>query len=158
MSWITNRKLAVGAVGVLATVGVGGAAFATSGPRHTSTPSSSTSTSVPATKHAGVAAGIRKLLLHTDHASFEVKVNGTWETLTLDRGKVSAISATSITLARPDGQSVTDPITSSTKFRGVTNASTVIVGKGAIVISMSGAATTIAQRAGKSGTGTAASA
>jgi hypothetical protein len=152
MSSITKRTLVVGAVGALATVGVGGAAFAANGSHHGVKSNTGSAAASPRTGELG---GIRKLLLRTDHASLEVKVKGTWETVTLDRGKVSAISSTSITLARPDGQNVTETIGSTTKFRGVTSASAVVIGKGAIVISMSGSAVTVAQRAGTSTSGTA---
>ncbi len=44
--------------------------------------------------------------------------NGTTRTVTFDRGKVTAISAGSITIERPDGVSVSKNLTDQTVFNG----------------------------------------
>jgi hypothetical protein len=60
---------------------------------------------------------------------------------------VTAVTATSVTLALPDGQSVTEAIASTTKFSGVSSASAVTVGQPAVVVSQGTTATRVAQRA-----------
>lgn len=144
---ITGRRAAFGAVGVLAAVGVGGTAYAaTSSSGSTPAPSGVTA-ATPATPAAGGAhhARARKLLDRADHATVEIKVKGQWVTYTIDRGKVTAVSPTSITLLRPDGQSVTDSIGSTTKFTGVTSESAIKTQAPATVLSDNGAALRIHQ-------------
>jgi hypothetical protein len=82
-----------------------------------------------------------------------VKVHGQWVTYDLDRGSVSAVSPASITLARPDGQSVTFSIGPSTRFRGVDSEAAIQVHQPALVISENGAALVIRQRPSGSGAG-----
>jgi hypothetical protein len=101
---------------------------------------------------AGKAAGTGLALLRrADHGDVEVQVKGatgaaTWKTVTFDRGQVTDVAADHITLARPDGKSVTLSINADTKYRGVTSWQTVAKSKGAIVVSESGKATIIIQR------------
>ncbi|HWE55230.1 MAG TPA: hypothetical protein VG435_06930 [Acidimicrobiales bacterium] len=144
-----TRKTAFGAVGVLAAIGVTGTAWAEtgSGSSPTSTPAASTNpTATPsATKPAKHRA--RGLLERADHANAEIKVKGQWVTYTLDRGTVTAVSPSSITLSRPDGQSVTDSISAQTKFKGVASASAVRVGQPAQIVSDNGAALRVRQKA-----------
>lgn len=80
-----------------------------------------------------------------DHATVEVKRHGAWVTLTFDRGKVTAASASSITLLRPDGRSTTIALSASTRYRGVTSASGLVTGRPAVVISEGGTAIWVAQ-------------
>jgi hypothetical protein len=98
---------------------------------------------------AKAGAGHRGLLARTDHASLEVRQDGKWVTVDVDRGNVTSASTTSITLSRPDGQSVTLQISSSTKFRGkeATSASALKTGVRAMVISENGTATSITEGA-----------
>jgi hypothetical protein len=144
----TRRKVALGAIGGIACLGIGGTAYAatasgpSSGAPSTSSGAPSTGTTAPAaTRHH------RSLIDRAEHATVELKVKGKWVTYTLDRGKVTAVSPTSITLARPDGTSVTDAINSATKFRGVTSESGVSVGKDAGALSSNGTALRITQKA-----------
>ena len=60
---------------------------------------------------------IGRLLRRSVHATFLVK-DGTkgYVTVTLDRGTVQSVSSSSITVMRPDGVSVTESVTTSTKF------------------------------------------
>jgi len=140
---LATKKAAVAAVGALAVLGVGGTAYAATTP---STPSGQgTSNGSQAAPKAVANSRLDAILRRTDHATFEVKVKGQWVTYTLDRGKVTAVSPTSITLARPDGQSVTEAITSTTKYRGVTSESGIHVGRSAIVLSDGGTAVGIRQ-------------
>jgi hypothetical protein len=144
---LVSKKVAVGAVGAIAVLGIGGTAYAATTPS-----SGSTATNTPQAAPAGVSkARLGAILRNTDHATFEVKVKGQWVTLTLDRGKVSAVSPTSITLARPDGQSVTEAITSKTKYRGVTSEAGIQLNKSAIVLSENGSALGIRQAASSAG-------
>jgi hypothetical protein len=153
-------KAIIGAFGVVAALGIGGTAWATTGGASSgstdpsSMPSVSTSLaqSGPAAQPGSVAAGaghrIRSLLERADHASVELKVKGQWVTYDVDRGQVKAVSPTSITLARPDGQTVTATIDATTKFQGVTGEGAIQTGQEALVLSDNGMALRIRQRAG----------
>ena len=135
----------LGAVGVAGWANSGGTGNGTTATLAAQT-ASATSTSGPVkARHAG---GLVGLLRRSDHGTFEVKNKaGQWVTYTFDRGKVTAVNGQSITLARPDGQSVTLTITPETRFRGVTSAADIKTGRGAIVVSDSaGKALIIAQR------------
>jgi hypothetical protein len=132
-----KRNVAVGVIGALGVFGAGGAAYA-------ATPSSTTA---PAPHAIRAHHKVRSLLARADRATVEVKVKGAWVTYGVDRGKVSAVSATSVTLALADGTSVTESISPTTKFDGVTSAGAVTVGRAAVVISRGTTATRIGQRA-----------
>ncbi|MGH9076043.1 MAG: hypothetical protein ACRDY0_01070 [Acidimicrobiales bacterium] len=136
----TRRKVAFGAVGALAAVGLGGTAYAATTSSGSPGPTAGAATPAAHAHHRA-----RSLVARSDHATIEVKVKGHWVTYTLDRGQVSAVSPTSITLARPDGQSVTDAITSTTKLRGVTSEPAIQQGKPALVVSTNGDAVRIHQ-------------
>ncbi len=133
----TKRRVAAAAIvgGVLVTGG-GAAAYAasTSSPSPAATSSSSAS-AVAHSKH-------RSLLARADHATLQVRRNGQWVTITVDRGNVTAASATSLMLARPDGQSVTFALSPTTKYRGkqATSAAALKTGLRAQVTSMNGTA------------------
>jgi outer membrane lipoprotein SlyB len=138
---LISKKVAVGAVGAIAVLGIGGTAYAATNPS-----SGSSAATTPQAAPAAVSkSGLGAILRRTDHATLEVKVKGQWVTYTLDRGKVTAVSPTSITLARPDGESVTEAITSNTKYRGVTSEAGIQVDKSAIVLSQNGTALGIRQ-------------
>ena len=147
-------KAVIGAVGLAAAIGIGGAAYAAtnSSPSHATAATAATSVSSQAAGGSGKAKGI---YARSDHATLEVKQKGQWVTYDLDRGKVTAVSATSITLTRPDGQSVTEAIDANTKFKGVTSAAAIQTGRPALVLSENGRAVRIRQ---VTGTGSAASA
>lgn len=132
-----KSRVLVGAAGVVATLGLGGTAYAA-----TTTAPSARTTHPAKTKHHP-----RTLLGRADTATVEVKMHGAWVTLEYDRGKVAAVSATSITLNRPDGKSVTEQIGSSTKFFGVSSAGAISLGKNARVISENGTALRVTQHA-----------
>ncbi len=120
----------------------GATAYAASNP-----PSSPATT--PSAAPTAKAGAHRGLLPRTDHASLEVRQGGKWVTVDVDRGNVTAASTGSITLSRPDGQSVTLQISSSTKFRGkeATSAGALKTGVRAVVISENGTATSITEGA-----------
>lgn len=144
----TGRKAAFAAIGVLAVAGAGGTAYAATG----SGPSGPAPTA-PTAANGGVGALAarathsrpRSLLQRADHATVELKVKGQWVTYTLDRGRVTAVSPTSITLARPDGQTVTETINSATRYSGVTSESAVQLQRPAVVVSDGGTALRIHQ-------------
>jgi hypothetical protein len=74
-----------------------------------------------------------------------IKANGTVNSFVVDRGKVTAETASSVTLARKDGVSVTLGLNADTKVRG-----DIQVDKGAIVFSRGGTAfAVLAPRAAK---------
>jgi hypothetical protein len=150
----TRRKVAAGAVAALASVGAGVGAYALTAPAGASASASSapvnlavSSQSTGSTK-THKAHGHRTLLQRTVHATFEVKGKGkgNWVTVDLDRGKVVSVSATSIELSQPGGGNVTETITSSTKFSGISGESSIRTGVRATVISKDGDALRIAQR------------
>ncbi|MBV9662010.1 MAG: hypothetical protein JO337_12715 [Acidimicrobiales bacterium] len=151
---ITRGRTAAGALGVLAAVGtagaVTGAAHAVAGtqsPGASTNLASATDASSPiSTTATTVRPHARSLLKRSDHATIELKVKGQWVTYTLDRGKVSAVSPTSMTVARPDGQSVTETINSSTKYRGVASEGAIQLNQPAAVISEGGTALVIRQK------------
>jgi septal ring-binding cell division protein DamX len=151
-----GKKIA--AVAATATLALGGAAAVASADSGTSTPTTSTpTTSAPATSAPAAnaaptkRAGHNGLLGRADHGEVEVRVKGddgkpAWVWVTFDRGKVTAVNQGSITLARPDGQSVTLQLSPTTKYHGVTGWQQITNGKGAVVVSRSGTATQVLQR------------
>ena len=151
----------LGTVGVLAALGVGGTAYAvTSGgapPAPATAVSSAAATLTTGPAGGGAGLRIRALLRRTDHATVEIKRSGQWVTYDLDRGTVTAVSPSSITLQRPDGQSITFTIGSATKFKGVGSESQVQLQKPALVLSTNGAAVRIRQASGPAAGGGAAS-
>ncbi len=148
--------VAVAAVAVAAAAasgaGFAGVSAVTAGPATASAVPATTVSRVTAAHH-GAHPWIGRLLARTDHATVEVKRHGTWVTLELDRGKVTAASATSVSLARPDGTSVTIAVTPATKVRGVSSAAALVIGHRARVVSLGGDALLVGQHtAGSSAT------
>jgi hypothetical protein len=135
-----KRNVAFVSIAVLGVTGIGGAAYA-------ATPATTTAPAAKAAHSKAAHHRARSLLSRADRATVEVKVKGAWVTYAIDRGKVTAVTATSVTLALPDGQSVTEAIASTTKFSGVSSASAVTVGQPAVVVSQGTTATRVAQRA-----------
>jgi hypothetical protein len=76
--------------------------------------------------------------VHGDVTS--ITATGAKRSLTFDRGKVTAVSDTSITLQRADGQAVTLTRSTATRVRGRV---ALAVGRVALVVSSNGAATRI---------------
>ncbi len=145
----TKRRVLAGALlGGAILAGGGAAAYAAStSSTPTSPPPASTSSSSPSSSTAGPTKAHRSLLTRADHATLEIRKKGKWVTVTVDRGNVTAASATSITLARPDGQNVTLALTSSTKFRGkeAGSAAALKTGVRAQVTSMNGSAIAVTE-------------
>ena len=114
----TKRWLAaIGVAGGLLLFSAGGVtAHAASTTRSTASASPTPSPMAQATPKARAKG--RTLLSRADHATVEIEQDGKRVTYDIDRGNVTAATASSITLNRLDGQSVTLSISSSTKFRG----------------------------------------
>jgi hypothetical protein len=140
-----KQNVAFASIAVIGVTGIGGAAYAA-----TTATTTAPAATAPAAKAAHAKAAhhrAKSLLSRADRATVEIKVKGAWVTYGIDRGKVTAVSPTSVTLALADGQSVTEAIASTTKFGGVSGASAVTVGKPAMVVSQGATATRIVQRA-----------
>jgi hypothetical protein len=91
------------------------------------------------------AAGPRTLLQRAEHAELIVRTKTGFQTIDIDRGTISSISPSSISLTRPDEVVVTATISSTTKFAGLTQAQ-VAMGDKAVVIQSSGTAISIRSR------------
>ncbi|HEV2361541.1 MAG TPA: hypothetical protein VGS21_07555 [Acidimicrobiales bacterium] len=88
----------------------------------------------------GLRERLAKMLRRSPHLEFVVKDKaGQWITVDIDRGAVTSISSTSITIERPDGVSVTAKIDSSTHFRK-TPEGQIHDGARAIIVQWSGSA------------------
>ena len=109
--------------------------------------STSPSTAAPS-QPADVPAKALRLARRAVHGDIVVKAkDGTYVSVTFDRGTVSAASDTSVTLQRPDtDQPVTFTVDANTKVHGVASAAALQSGKDAVVISRAGTATQILQR------------
>jgi hypothetical protein len=106
-----KRAFSIGAVGVAAALLIG-SAVAVAGP------------------------GKKKGLVRGVHAEISlIKADGAADSFVVDRGKVTAESSTSVTLARKDGKSATVGLHANTKIRG-----DIHVGKDALVFSRGGMA------------------
>lgn len=137
---ITRRRVAAAVAAVALASGAG--AFALASGAFASTPTAPTTAAV--SHHAK--AHRRSLLARSDYATVELKRHGHWLTYTLDRGKVTAVTSTHLTMVRPDGASVGLTLASSTKYKGVSGESSIRVGKRASVISLDGTAVRVTQR------------
>ncbi len=146
-----RRKVAAGAVAAIASLGAGVGAYALTAPTIATAASNAAPLNLAVSTQSSSAAHIPKvkrhltLLQRSDHTTIEVKVKGQWKTFEYDRGKVTAASPSSVTLALPDGKSVTEAITSSTKFGGVSGASSLRDNVRAFVVSSGGTALRIHQ-------------
>src|ERR1700722_18578249 len=150
-----GKKIAGVAVAGAVLVGAGTVAWAAGNTGSTTAAINTSSADAATAATAPPASAVRKgtdLLRRADHGTIEIKVKGatkgaaTWQTVTFDRGKATAVSASQITLARPDGKTVQLTINASTKYRGVTSWQQVATAKDATVVSENGTATIIGQR------------
>jgi hypothetical protein len=130
-----KQRLFVGAGGALAiALAAGGMAYAAApsavpAAASTSQVSSLTAADVtpavagtPATRQK-LRADIVWLVRHTVHATLVVDAPTGYETLTIDRGTLNSASSTSISMTDPDGTAVSAAVTSTTKWRGLPEAS-----------------------------------
>jgi hypothetical protein len=145
-----RKKVAAAGVGAAVLLGTGGAvAWAqTPGSSSTTTPPT-TAPAPPGANQEPAAIGrpvIRAIGRRTVHADLVVQdKGGAFVTVTIDRGTVSAVNASSITLNRADGKQATLTINNDTKVHGVASVSAVQTGKMATVVSRDGTATQIVQ-------------
>jgi hypothetical protein len=143
-----HQKLAALVVGGAVVLGAGGAvAWAQTGGGSPSTTAPSP-TAGPSTAGDVPAKALRPLARRAVHGDVVVKAkDGTFVTVTFDRGTVTAASDTSVTVQRPDtSQPVTLAVNADTKVHGADSPAALQVGKDAIVISKAGTATQILQR------------
>ena len=119
--WVSNRVRVVGAsVAVIAVAGAAYGVSAASGGITTTTPASAlvgvSSVAAPAShraQHRRIS-----ILGRAEHAVITIYTKRAGSVLVvLDRGKLTSISSSSVTLVHLDGTSVTAAITSTTKFR-----------------------------------------
>ena len=111
------RRRIVAAVIVAAGLATAGIAYAENQPADPSvaiTRAAATGAESPAA--AGGKAGVLKGAIHGD--LLVRSQDGSTRTVTFDRGKVSSISASSITIERPDSVSVSKDLTDQTVFNG----------------------------------------
>ena len=112
-----RRRIIAGAI-VVAGIATAGIAYAENQPPDPSIAvTRAAATGAPAPAAAGGKAGILKGAIHGD--LLVRSQDGSTHTVTFDRGKVSSVSASSITIQRPDGVSVTDDVTDQTVFNGI---------------------------------------
>jgi hypothetical protein len=157
-----RRRVAAGVIALTVAVGGGAAAVVTSWPSATAASAGSPVTALatngqasppaapgavpgPSTAHHHHWATIREILNRTDHAVFTVKFKGSWVTLTFDRGTVTAISPTSITVQRPDGGMATLTINSTTKIGRKLPTTAIPTGSRVSVLSENGVALRIVE-------------
>ncbi len=126
----TKTTMIAGAA-VVALIGIGGGvAFATSGsasPTPTTLTAATTSTG-PArstTSTGSTAHKHRGLLARTEHGQVTVRTKTGTEVIDLQRGQVSAVSPTSITVRSQDGFSATYVVDNTTKVRKTGQRSTI---------------------------------
>ncbi|MHB1931268.1 MAG: hypothetical protein ACYCUG_17900 [Acidimicrobiales bacterium] len=115
----TARKLAAGAIAGVTVLGGGAAVYAASTPAGTVTASTAATVHFTHRHHRHHRHPVvRGFFGGADHVTAEVPRNGSWVTLDWDRGTVTSFANGSLTLLRPDKQSVTFTITATTHFRG----------------------------------------
>jgi hypothetical protein len=113
----------------------------------TTVPGAAPTTTAPGMHHHGWMHG-------AIHGDILVKTKNGYQVVTFDRGTVTTISGTSITIRRPDGVSVTKTLTPDTKYKGISGAAAVVTGRPAIVVSQHGTALVVAQRPVSTGSST----
>ncbi|HVW35429.1 MAG TPA: hypothetical protein VHL53_23055, partial [Acidimicrobiia bacterium] len=147
----TRRTVIAGLI-VATGLGTAGIAYAASQPADPSIAvvrAAATGARAPAA--AGGRAGILKGAIHGD-LLVRAK-DGSTRTVTFDRGTVATISASSITVQRPDGVSVTDDLNDQTVFNG-TPKDQLSAGTPVIVVADGPTATHVVSRGAAAGAGT----
>ena len=124
------RRRIVAAVIIATGLATAGIAYAENQPADPSVASTP-----PAAAKAGGRPGGPGVLKGAIHGDLLIRgENGSTRTVTFDRGKITAISARSITIERPDGVSVSKNLTDQTVFNG-TPKDKLQAGMGVIVVS-----------------------
>jgi hypothetical protein len=141
-----RRRIIAGAI-VAATLTAAGVAYAESQPADPTvavTKAAATGAAAPA-----AAGGKAALLKGAIHGDLLVRAkDGSTHTVTFDRGKVSSVSASSITIQRPDGVPVSKDVNDQTIFNG-TPRDQLTSGTPVIVVSEGQAATHVVSKGAK---------
>jgi hypothetical protein len=136
-SGMWKRALLVAGIGVVAAGSVAGVSFALTSSSGSPAAATTTATAKPSTTSGanGVRQRALQVLRRSVHGDIEVATKNGYVTFEFDRGAVTSISSSQITVLRPDGQSVTEAITGSTRMpvRGVP-----AKGQNVVVISVGG--------------------
>ena len=136
-SHLWQRAALVAAIGVLAAGSVAGVSFALTS--NSGSPPAAAAATNASTSSAPKANDVRqralRILRRSVHGQIEIATKSGFVTFEFDRGVVTSISSSEITILRPDGQSVTEAITGSTRMpeKGVPSK-----GQNVIVISVGG--------------------
>ena len=150
-------KRNIGVVLVAALVlGVGAYAWADGGPAGPSVTSSTASAASAPADGSGkgvVRHRLRQLARHTYHGDLDVWVNGETHQVTIDRGKLAAHDATSVTITDPTGATHEFTITPDTKVRGAGENHELVDGRGTLVVSEGGVTKAVVQRVPRDSTG-----
>ncbi len=152
-----SRALVLAGAATVAALAAGGAVYASAGSAASATsaqqPVAATSSATLATpsaatlfRHSGLGRpALRALVRRTVHAELVVRTRRGFETIDIDRGTLTNVSATSISIVRPDGPTVTATISSSTAFRGLPESS-LAKGDRVVVVQHAGTALLIGAR------------
>jgi hypothetical protein len=130
------NKLLASTVIALAVVG-GGAAAASA--QDDPGPGTATSTETARPHHA-------RLRHRTVHGDLTVRTKDGFQQITVDRGKLTSVEGSTLTVTRPDGPVVTVTVNDQTRYRGIDDASQLQTGKPVVVVSKDGTAKGVAQR------------
>jgi hypothetical protein len=147
---MTNRtKIAlVAGTAVLALAGIGGGVAIASGTT-TPAPAATTTAAAPAHPHRA-----RALLRRAEHGEVTVRTKKGDRVLDVQRGQVTAVSPTSVTVRSKDGFSAAYAVTSTSKVRGKkkpTTISAVHNGDRVLVIAVHDGSTTTVRRLADAG-------
>jgi hypothetical protein len=130
------NKLLASTVIALAVVG-GGAAAASA--QDDPGPGTATSTETARPHHA-------RLRHRTVHGDLTVRTKDGFEQITVDRGKLTSVEGSTLTVTRPDGPVVTVTVNDQTRYRGIDSKDDLQTGKPVVVVSKDGTAKGVAQR------------
>ena len=137
------KKTLASAIVALAVVGGGAAAYAQEDPG----PSAGAGADATATATAPARAHHPRLRHRTVHGDLTVRTRDGFKEITVDRGKLTAVEGSTLTVTRPDGPVVTFTVDDQTRYRGVDGVAELQVGKPVLVVSHDGVAKGVAQRA-----------
>ena len=87
-----------------------------------------------------------RLRHRTVHGDLTVRTKDGFKEVTVDRGRLTSIDGSTLTVTRPDGPVVTFTVDDQTRFRGVDSAAELQTGKPVFVVSADGVAKSVAQR------------
>jgi hypothetical protein len=129
------KKTLASALIALSVVGGGAVAYA----QEDAPPTAPTTESAAGAHHP-------RLRHRTVHGDLTVRTKDGFKEMTVDRGRLTSVDGSTLTVTRPDGPVVTFTVTDQTRFRGVSSASELQTGKPVFVVSADGIAKGVAQR------------